>query len=161
MTNFLINIITLGLKPLYEKNIGYYKLIKDFRIKLPRLQNQARHITDDEKNMHFESVKYLTVLNVSSQKVNMSESDIDCFYNNLTDFDYRFVFFKNYYKNYTSNLNRFNPRVENSDFDLAVVQIILKDNPQYPLKPLNILMFHLKWKWKISAKIYGFFSKKK
>jgi hypothetical protein len=49
MIDVLLNIITLGLKPIYEKHLKYYLIVKEFREKLPRPQNQARDMTQDEK----------------------------------------------------------------------------------------------------------------
>ena len=47
MEKLFISVITLWMKPLYDKNMAYYKLTKEFREKLPRPQHQAKVI--DEK----------------------------------------------------------------------------------------------------------------
>ena len=164
MIDLALNILTIGIKPLYEKNASYHKLIKEFREKLPRSQNQAKRIEEESlsSNSPLKGLSnFMTVIDLSTQKTSISEADIDLFYNKLNSFDYRFVFFKQHYQAYTNNLNRFNPQATNRDFDLAVIQIVLKDNELNPLAPLDILFFHLKWKWKYSSAIYLFFKKHK
>ena len=157
MSNIIISILSVGLKPLYDKNIAYYKIIKDFREKLPRQQNQAKKLSTEEIEkspfLH-NSFKYMTVVDTSNHKVGLSEVDIDIFYNKLNDFNYNFVAFSNYYKDFTKNLNRFNPKAENKNFDLVIIQSILKDDPQHPLKPLDVLIYHLKWKYKLTSRVY-------
>lgn len=156
MLDILFNIVSFGLKPIYEKHLEYYKIIEEFRNKLPRKQNEARAISDEEKNKHplFSELKGIQILDLSSHKTSLSEADIDYFYNSLNNFDYRYLLFKEYYKKYTANLNRFNPRATNKDFDLAIVQLVLQEKSYNPLKPLDVLIFHLKWKIKATSKIY-------
>lgn len=47
--NWIPIILTLGLKPLYDKNLSYSRIITDFRNKLPRHQNRAKKLTQKEK----------------------------------------------------------------------------------------------------------------
>jgi len=159
MINLLLNILTLGLKPLYEKHLGYYKIVKDFRDKLPRPQNQARTISDAEKEDHplLSGLKYMHVLDLATHKVSVSEADIDRFYNQLNNFDYRFILFKKYYQKYTKNLNRFAPSASNKDFHLVLIQNIIKDDHLHPLKPFAILTYHIKYEYKLTAKPYIWF----
>jgi len=161
MLNFILNIITLGLKPLYEKHLGYYKIVKEFRDKLPRPQNEAKKLTEEEVSNHplLSSLTFTTVVDLSTHKVSIAESDIDIFYNKLNNFDYRWMLFKNYYKKYTKNINRFNPKAENKNFELVMVQQVLRDDPLHPLKPLDVLIFHLKWEFKLTSKIYIWYLK--
>ena len=70
------------------------------------------------------------------------------------------MLFKDYYKNYTSNLNRFNPKAVNKDFNLVMVQLVLKDNSLKPIKPFDVLIFQLKWEVKLTSKIYILFLKR-
>ena len=156
MFDLILNLLTLGVKPLYEKNLSYHKIIKEFREKLPRQQNEARKLSDEEikNNPVLSGLHYFTVIDLSTHKTSISEADLDTFYNKLNSFDYSFVFFKKYYKKYTRNLNRFNPRAEHKNFDLAVLQNVLKDDPIRPLKPIDVLIHHLKWEFKFTSKIY-------
>jgi len=159
MADLLLNILSLGLKPLYEKHLAYYKIITEFRDKLPRPQNQAKTISDEEKDQHplLSDLKYMHIVNLSTHKVSVSEADIDKFYNQLNNFDYRFILFKKYYRKFTNNLNRFNPKATNKDFHLVMVQNIIKGDPLHPLEPFDILVFHLKWEYKMTSKIYVWF----
>jgi hypothetical protein len=164
MIEIFLTIITLGLKPLYDKNNSYYKIIAQFRNKLPRHQNQAKKLTEEEiaKSVLFKGVaQFMTVLNVSPHKTSLTEAEIDEFYNQLNNFDYRFIFFKDYYRRHTNNLNRFNPKAENKNFDLAIIQIVLKEDPLHPLKPIPVFIYHLKYKYKITSSIYLWERKRK
>lgn len=157
MSNIVVSILSFGLKPLYDKNAAYYKIIKDFREKLPRQQNQARQMTAEEIERHPflpDSFKHITVVDTSNHKTTISEAEIDIFYNKLNEFDYSFVIFRNYYKRFTRNLNRFNPKAQNKNFDLVIIQSLLKDDPLHPLKPFDVLVYHLKWKFKLTSRIY-------
>ncbi len=159
MIELVLNILTLGLKPLYEKNMSYYKLINEFRLKLPREQNQAKKISAEDlpNNSPFKKLSsYMSVLDLSKQKVSVSEAEIDQFYNRLNTFDFTFVFFKSDYQNFTKNLNRFNPQATNKNFDIAIVQHLLKDNSDRTLKPFSILLFRMKWKYKLTSYLYRF-----
>lgn len=154
MYNILMNIFTLGLKPLYDKHLQYYLIVKEFSEKLPRSQNQARPLSDEKKrSLLGNSGSYITAIDLSTQKVSISESDLDVFYNKLNQFDYSFILFKKYYQSYTENLNRLQPKAENRDFGIAVVQFVL-NNPIKPLKPISVLLYHLKYKYTLTSKIY-------
>ncbi len=160
MLDLLLNILTLGIKPWYEKNSAYSKIIFEFRNKLPRPQNEARVLTAEEKKNLSGLMRQITVLNLAPHKTSVTDQDIDQFYNALNNFDYNFVTFKNYYKGYTANLTRLKPQAANKDMDLAVLQLILKNDPMHPIKPFPVLFFHLKYRIGWSSKIYKFFRRK-
>lgn len=158
MLNQLLNILSLGIKPLYEKNLSYYKIIRDFREKLPRLQNAATPIAEkDREKLGIPLLMGINVVNLSTFKTSITESEIDQFYNKLEYFDYSFILFPKYYKKITSNLKRFKPNAQDGDFNLFMVQQVLKDNPLKPLKPIPVLFHHLKWEIKWSSRIYIWF----
>lgn len=152
-----MNILTLGLKPLYEKNIAYYNIVRDFRNKLPRHQHQAKKLSAEEIDRHPflpPTAKYVTVVNTATHNPDIKESDIDQFYNKINDLDLSFVFFKKHYKSYTDNLNRLNPKSTKGNLDLIVLQKVLQDDPLHPLKPFDVLIYHLKWKFKLTSPVY-------
>ncbi len=164
MYDVIFNILTFGLKRLYDNTNSYYKIIKEFREKLPRSSNKAKILTSEEvkRNPYLGSFfESMTVFDMSTHKMSIAESDIDIFYNRITEFDYRYIFFKNYYKGFTRNLNRFNPKAKNGNFDLIVLQEVLQENSRSPLKPLDVFVYHLKWKYKITSFIYTFYSNKR
>jgi len=136
---------------LWKRNNSYYNLIKEFRNKLPRPQMSAKPF---ESNLPF------TTINVSTHRTSLTESEIDVFYNSLKYFDYSWVLYKRHYRAHANNLFRFDPKATNKNFDLIMVQQILNDETLYRLKPLDILVYHLKYKHKITSKPYlCFFSK--
>lgn len=150
----LLNIITLGLKPLYKKHLSFYLIIVEFRNKLPRKQNEAQKLSekDLENNLILKDIsKAMTVLDLSTQKMSLTESDIDEFYNKLNNFNYDFIIFKNYYKEFIQNLNRFNPKARNNDFHLAILKDLLIEKKSRPLRPIPILLYHIKYKYKLTS----------
>tara|TARA_B110000967_G_scaffold119694_1_gene122384 strand:+ start:126 stop:617 length:492 start_codon:yes stop_codon:yes gene_type:complete len=160
----ILNILTIGLKPLYESHLLFYDIINDFREKLPRPQNQAHKPT--EKELESNSIlsnlsKSMQVIDLSTQKMSLTESDIDIFYNKLNNFDYKFIIFKNYYRHYIRNLNRFNPKAENTNFDLALITDLLKETKSRPLRPFPVLKYHLKYRYKLSSRIFKLMNRKK
>jgi hypothetical protein len=164
MVDIILNIITFGLKPLYEKNISYYNLIADFRKKLPRPQNEARKITAEEidENPYLpESLKYINALDVSTHKTSISEQQLDEFMNSLQYFNYSFMLFKSHYKAYSKNILRLKPTSNDGDFDSVILQLILKDDPIHPLKPIPVLVHHLKFSIKPFSTIYVWNLKRK
>jgi len=158
MIDQLLNILTLGLKPLYERNLSYYNIIRDFREKLPRPQNKATPISQDEQEkIGLPSLSGINVVNLATFKTTISEAEIDQFYNKLQYFDYSYILFPNYYRKFTANLMRFKPEAKNKNFDLFMVQQILQENPLKPLKPFPVLFYHIKWEIKWTSSIYIWF----
>ena len=162
MTNLLLNIATLGLKSVYDKHRNFCQLITNFRNKLPRQQNTARKLTDTELESHpgLSGLKYMNVVDLATQKTTVSEADIDQFYNELNHFDFRFMLFPKYYKGIVRNLNRFNPKADNKNFDLFMIQQVLKEDPLHPIKPVDVILFNLKWHFKPTSSTYVWFLKR-
>ena len=78
--NILLNILTLGLKPLYKKHYSFFLILVEFRNKLPRKQNEALKISekDLENNLILNNLSgIMTVVDLSTQKTSLTESDID------------------------------------------------------------------------------------
>ncbi len=157
MVDLILNLVTFGLKPLYEKNISYYNLINDFRKKLSRPQNEARKITAEEiDNCPYlpESLKYVSVIDLSTHKTSITEQELDYFINSIQHFDYSWMFFKSYYKEYSSSILKFKPESKNGNFELVLLQSVLKDNPIRPLKPLPVIIHNFKFNFKPISTIY-------
>lgn len=164
MIEVVLNIITLGLKPLYEKNLSFYKLINEFRKKLPRPQNEARKLSENELHKHLsksETLNHFGVFDLSYHKPSLTENELDVFFNSLRDFDYGSMFFKSYYKSFSSNILRLRPKSKNGDLDLVVLQEVLRDCPLHPLKYKDVLVYHLKYKYKLTKNLYFRFFKQK
>lgn len=165
MIDLILNILSLGLKPLYEKHLQFHQIIKDFRNKLPRPQNQAKTLTKEDKDkiwwMKGTSLEHFSVLNLGTHRVSLTETDLDDFYNKLNNFDYSFILFKKYYMEYIINLNRFNPVAQNKNFELAVLQTALEADKLRPTKPFSVLCFHFKYRYKLTSKPYIWFRERK
>jgi len=161
----LLNILSFGLRPIYQKHLEFHQIISDFRNKLPRPQNQAKTLTKEDKDkiwwMKGTSLEHFSVLNIGTHKVSLSETDLDDFYNRLNNFDFNFILFKKYYKEYIRNLNRFNPVAENKNFELAVLQKAIEVDKLRPTKPFDLLWFHFKYRFKITSKAYIWFKQRK
>ena len=155
--DIILNILTLGLKPLYERHYSFYSILVEFRNKLPRRQNEARKLTEKEleNNIVLKDIsKIMTVVDLSTQKISLTESDIDDFYNKLNNFNYEFIIFKKYYKSIETNLNRFNPIAENKNFDIAILKDLLTEKKSRPLRPIPVLIYHIKYKYKLTSWIF-------
>jgi hypothetical protein len=164
MSDILLNILSLGLKPLYEKNYSYFSLIDNFRKKLPRPQNMARKLTKSEKESHpliTESMMIFNVVDLSTHKTSISEQDLDIFINSVKYFNYDWMIFRRYYKAYSDNILRFKPISKDGNLDLVVLQEVLKEDPIRPLKPFSVILYHLKFHFKLTSAIYLKLSKKR
>lgn len=152
--DILLNILSLGLKPFYERHYLFYSIIVEFRNKLPRKQNEAKKMSEKDlkNNLIFKDIsKVMTVIDLSTQKISLTEADIDDFYNKLNNFNFNLIIFKNYYKSFIKNLNRFNPKAENNNFDLAILKTLLIEKNNRPLRPVPILIYHFKYEYKLTS----------
>lgn len=107
MPNFLLNILSLGLKPLCEKQRKFDDLITEFR---NRFANPAR--------------------------AGMINSDIDEFYRRLDNFDFRYFLYESYFRKYIENLNRFKPEADNPDLTflrIALTENKWKPTKPFPI----------------------------
>ncbi len=147
MLEAILAVITLGIQPLYKHQLSYYKLISDFRTKLPRPQNQARKITHQEiekKAILPESLKYGTAVDLSTLKPSLTEQDLDEFYNSLLHFNFSWFLYKKYYKEHRDNLLRLMSDVSLNNLNLVVLQKVIEDDPKHPLKPTDVIALHFK-----------------
>jgi hypothetical protein len=111
---------------------------------------------DLENNLILRNIsKTMSVVDLSTQKISLTESDIDDFYNKLNNFSYEFIIFKKHYKEFIRNLNRFNPKAQNTDFDLAILKDLLIEKKSRPLRPIPILIFRLKYRYKLTSWIFN------
>ena len=125
MTDLVVNILSLGIKPLYERQLRFHKIISEFRNKLSRLQDGD-----------------LTV------------ADIDKFYNDLNNFDFRFVLFAEYYKKYVANLNRFKPNIEEENPDVTFLLIAIAEDKWKPTEFSPLFLYHLRYKFSLTSRFF-------
>jgi hypothetical protein len=142
---------------LYKKNTLYYRIIREFRGKLSPRQNRWKELSksDIEKiPNHPKTMEYVTVINVSTHETSVTRSELDVFLNRIEDFDYFSVLFEKYYRERTENILRLKPKPENKNFDLIILQKVLKDDPIHPLEFRKIFIHHIKWEWKLTSYFY-------
>jgi hypothetical protein len=99
-------------------------------------------------------MKHFSSLDLSTHRTSISEQELDVFMNSIQNFNYSWMIFPSYYKALSKNILRFKPISENGNFDLVMLQLILKDDPIHPLKPIPVLLYHLKYKIKPFSTIY-------
>ena len=153
MLEIALNILTLG----YRKNYSYYKLISEFRIKLPRPQNQAKRLSEKEieENPFFtDSLKHISVYDLSTLKTNVNEQELDMFFNAVKEFDFSCMLFKKYYKLHRANILRLKPNIDQKSVDWVVLQKVLQEDDIHPLKPNRVFIHHLKYEWTLTSRVY-------
>ena len=121
----LLNILSLGTKPLHEKQWRFHNLIADFRNKLAKRGESP-----------------------------LTESDIDLFYDELNNFNFNFVFFSDYYKKYIANLNRFRPKPIHGNIDVTFLLIAIAEDKWKPTEPSAVFSYHLKYKYKLTSRFF-------
>ena len=131
MTDIVLNILSLGTKPLYERQMRFHESITDFRDKLSRLD-----------------------------EVSLTVAEIEDFYTKLNSFDFRFVFFEEYYRKYIANLNRFKPQTEDTNPDLTFLMIALAEDKWKPTKTIPVFFHHLRYKNSVTSKFFTSHQKK-
>lgn len=160
MIEIILNILTLG----YRKNNSYYKLISEFRIKLPRPQNQAKRLSDKEIEQNPfipDSFKYISVYDLSTLKPSLSEQELDMFFNAIQEFDFSFMLFKKYYKRHRADIVRLKTTIDQKSVDWVILQKVLQEEDIHPLKPSKVFIHHMKFEWKSTSAIYVKFLKRK
>lgn len=153
MIELILNILTLG----YRKNNSYYKLISEFRIKLPRPQNQAKRLSEkeiEESPFLPDSLKHIAVYDLSTLKTSLSEQELDMFFNAIQEFDFSCMLFKKYYKRHKINILRLKPTTSQRSVDWVVLQKVLQEDDIHPLKPNRVFIHHLKYEWSLTSSVY-------
>ncbi|MGO3182758.1 MAG: hypothetical protein ACTIJ9_07995 [Aequorivita sp.] len=105
--------------------MGFHKTISEFREKLSRLQEHS-----------------------------VTVADIDEFYKNIDNLDFRFTLFSDYYRKYIENLNRFKPDTEEENPDVTFLMIAIAEDPWKPTDPFSVFMYHIRYKYKLTSKFF-------
>lgn len=132
MSDLVLNILSLGTKPLYEKQMRLHTIISEFRNKLKSSENGGK----------------------------LTTADISEFYNALNNFDSSLVLFPKYHRKYIANINRLKPEPEEHNPDLALLRVALAENDWKPTTPFSIFIHYLKYDNKITSKPFIAFQKK-
>lgn len=85
---------------------------------------------------------------------NVTVADIDKFYHDINSFDFRFALFAEYYQKYIENLNRFKPNTEDENPDVTFLLIAIAEDPWKPTEPLDVFMYHIRYKYKLTSKFF-------
>lgn len=132
MNDGIFDILSLGIRPLLRKQRKFHDIISRFREKL---------INREEEPLTIE--------------------DIEDFYSKMNNFNFRFVFFSDYYKKYIENLNRFKPNTEDRYPDITFLLIAIAEDEWKPTEPLPVFIYHLKFKYGLTRKFFVSNLKKK
>ncbi len=131
MFDFILNIMTLGIRPLFLNQKKFHDLILEFRIKF---SNPGR--------------------------AHLVYSDIGEFYERLGSFNFKRVFFRKYYEEYRGHLERFKPEMGDVESSLTFLRIALAENKWKPTRPLPVMVHHLKYEFKFTANPFITYQKK-
>lgn len=132
MLNTILNILTLGIKPVCEKQFKFHHLIAEFR----------------------------TVLEHSVSENQIKNTDIETLYAKLDTFNYSFLLFSKHYKKYLANLKHLKPELDGAYPDVALLRVAVSENKWKPTKPFDIFVHHIKYRYKLTSKPYIAFEKK-
>jgi hypothetical protein len=69
------------------------------------------------------------------------------------------MFFKDYYRSFVKNLIRLKPKAENKNMELVMLQKKLEMTDLQPTKPSSVLLYHMKYTWRISSWVLDKFRK--
>lgn len=103
-------------------------------------------------NFHNTIIEFRNKL-ANLEEVNLTTVDIDDFFNKINSFDFRFSLFGEYYQKYVDNVNRFKPQEENN-FDITFLKIAVAEDEWKPTKTLDIFNYHLRYKYKLTSKLF-------
>jgi hypothetical protein len=133
-------------------------------MKLPREQNRSKNLTDKEiinsPILHNGLVNF-NVYDLSTQKVNITEQELDIFFNQLKNFDFTFVLFKSYYNNHRNNILRFNPIGGVKSIEWIVLQMALTESESHPIELTRVFIYHIKYKFPMTSKLYLYLIKRR
>ena len=87
------------------------------------------------------------------ENVKLTKDDVDKFYDEINSFNFRFSLFGKYYQNYIDNINRFKPEEDNY-FDITFLKIAIAEDKWKPTKPLDIFKHHIRYKYKLTSKLF-------
>lgn len=110
-------------------NRDFFKLLSDFQDKLPPQQKRAQKTFTP-------LLPYVTVIDTTQMKMNLTTADIDLFQKKLENFNYNLIFFKRKkIESYSKNLQRLICNAGWEKFGIALVQNLLEDEAFKSNKP--------------------------
>jgi len=122
----LITLLFTVFKFIIKPNRDFFKLIDDFNSKLPPAQKKAK------KN----NLTFMTHIDTTNMKMNLSTEEIDLFQKELELFKYnRILFRKKKIISYSNNIQRLLRTSGWEKFGVAIVQNLLEDDSFKSSKP--------------------------
>ncbi len=125
MADVVLNILSLGIKPLYERQLRFHEVISEFRNRLSELE-----------------------------EVSLTQEEIDVFFLKLNSFNFGFTLFAAYYQKYIDNLNRFKPEAKEELLDLTFLMIALAEDKWKPTTPFQVLTYHVKYRYRLTSRFF-------
>lgn len=124
----LIPIIPLLVVLLLKGNRDFFKIINDFHEKLPPQHKRAKK--------SYDIIPFVTTINTTDMKMNISTEEIDLFHKKLENFNYNRIFFKRkQIQSYSNNIQRLLRDSAWEKFGIAIIQNLLEDEPFQNSKP--------------------------
>lgn len=112
----------------FKGNREFFKLLSEFQDKLPPQHKRAKKSQD--------IIPYITVIDTSNMKMNLTSGDIDLFHKKLENFNYNLIFFKRKaIHSYSKNIQRLLRDSKWDKFGVALIQNLLEDEPFKGSKP--------------------------
>jgi hypothetical protein len=146
MLDFILKMTEGLVKVLFGKNQAYYKLVTDFRNKLPRPQNEGKVLNNSEISEHPylpKFAKHVTTVDLDSIKTSVTEQDLDVFINRIRHFEYRYMLWNGKYQAFSNNILRLKPELSPPNTDFYTLIIILNSDAVGQLKPMNLIRLKL------------------
>lgn len=121
-------VVTFLFQQLFGGNRKFFKIIEDFRMKLPPKDKRAT--TQFSKELGIQH------MNLETLKANIDTKDLDFFRKQLEDFDYKSVYFKRKsIRNYSNNIQRIIKTTDWELFGIGILQEILEGKKRNKRKP--------------------------
>jgi hypothetical protein len=121
-------IMTFLLQRLFGGNKEFFKIIDEFKKKLPPKDKKAESKFNEKIGLQH--------MNLDTLKSNIETKDIDYFLKQLEDFDYNSVFFKREkIENYSKNIQRIIKTTKWELFSIGILQELLESKERNKNKP--------------------------
>lgn len=121
-------LMTFILKHLFGGNKEFFKIINNFRKKLPPKDNKA--IISYNENLK------MSHMNLNNLKTNLDEKELNFFLKELEDFDYSKIYFrKKKVEEYSRNLQRIIKTTNWKLFGIGILQEIIDNDTKEKNKP--------------------------
>ncbi len=121
-------LMTFLLQRLFGGNKEFFKIIDEFRKKLPPKDKKAKSSFNEHLGLQH--------MNLDTLETNIEKSDLDYFLKQLEDFDYKSVYFnKKQIKSYSENLQRLIKTTSWEKFGVGILQELLEGENYKKRKP--------------------------